>query len=319
MPPDFPMVSVIVLTYNHSAYIRQALDSILEQETTFDYEILVGDDASTDGTQEILIKYAERYPGRFRLFLREKNLGASRNAYELLTAARGKYLATCEGDDYWTDREKLEIQVKFLESHSQFIGCTHPFLIVDEFGNPLKKQHLNWVKNKKIFKLIDFQGLYLPGQPATFVRRNIFLNSHTDYSDIYKINPMIADRTLIMLFLCQGDFYRVDRNMSCYRRVFNKNHSITSKLYQNNIKRIEMDYDLNCKLEEYAKDKLKQPLRFERRRKALFADALIFFLKNRSRSSWNLTKKILKDGKKTFQYIGSFPYFIGKKVFEKFR
>ena len=95
------LVSVIVLTYNHEKYIRQALDSILMQRVDFQYEILVGDDASTDSTQEILKEYDRNYPGKSRLFLRESNLGPTKNSYELLVSAKRDYPATCEGADYW--------------------------------------------------------------------------------------------------------------------------------------------------------------------------------------------------------------------------
>lgn len=91
------MVSVIVPTYNHEKYIRKALDSILMQEVPFLYEILIGDDASCDETQDILHEYQERYPDKIRLFLHKENIGATRNSYELLTNAKGRYLATLEG------------------------------------------------------------------------------------------------------------------------------------------------------------------------------------------------------------------------------
>ena len=92
-----PMVSVIVLTYNHEKYIKQALDSILRQKVNFDYEILIGDDASTDNTVKVLKEYKSKFPNIIKLFLNEVNLGATRNAYNLLVNAKGKYLATCEG------------------------------------------------------------------------------------------------------------------------------------------------------------------------------------------------------------------------------
>ena len=85
------------------------------QKVNFKYEILVGDDCSSDDTQNVLKEYQKSNPSLFRLFLRDSNIGATKNAYELLINARGKYLATCEGDDYWTDENKLQIQVDFLE------------------------------------------------------------------------------------------------------------------------------------------------------------------------------------------------------------
>lgn len=118
-------VSVIMLAYNQEAYIAQAIESVLAQQTGFRYELLIGDDASPDGTGEIAEDYARRYPDRIRVFRRPENLGASRNAYELLCQAQGRYLAFCEGDDYWTAPDKLAVQYAFLEEHPDLIGC-HP-------------------------------------------------------------------------------------------------------------------------------------------------------------------------------------------------
>ena len=128
------MASVIVLTYNQQAYIGQALDSILMQKTRFPYEILVGDDASIDKTGSIVRSYAQAYPQIIRPFIRERNLGVTRNLYELLKHTRGKYIASCEGDDFWTDPEKLELQIDFLENHSEYSGCTHNARVIDENG-----------------------------------------------------------------------------------------------------------------------------------------------------------------------------------------
>ena len=117
--PEEPLVSVCVQTYQHVDYIEDCLEGILMQETSFSYEILLGEDASTDSTRNICIEYAERYPDKIRLFLhsRENNIeiggqptGRFNYLYNLYNA-NGKYIALCEGDDYWTDSLKLQ---KFL-------------------------------------------------------------------------------------------------------------------------------------------------------------------------------------------------------------
>src|SRR5687767_5513291 len=94
-----PKVSVDMITYNHAPYIAQALDSVLMQKVSFDYEIVIGDDCSTDGTTEILRDYQRRYPDRFKPVLREKNIGASKNATDVLRRLTGEYVACLEGDD----------------------------------------------------------------------------------------------------------------------------------------------------------------------------------------------------------------------------
>ena len=127
-------VSVIVVTYNHEKYIAKAINSILAQETDFKYEILIGDDASTDSTADIVMQYASQNPDIIKAVCREKNVGATKNAYSLLKSAKGKYLATLEGDDMWTDVNKLKLQVDFLEDNPQFIACAHKFYFADEEG-----------------------------------------------------------------------------------------------------------------------------------------------------------------------------------------
>ena len=126
-------LSIGILTYNQEKYIRQCLDSVLMQKVAFDYEIVVGDDASTDGTQDVLCDYAKRYPGKFVLLLGEKNEGISMNYKKVLTACEGEYVALCEGDDYWTDRNKLQKQVDFLENHPDygFVGAYSTLLFPD--------------------------------------------------------------------------------------------------------------------------------------------------------------------------------------------
>ena len=129
---DNPVVSICVMTYQHVNFIKECLDGILMQETNFDFEVLLGEDASTDGTREICIEYAEKYPNKIKLFLhrRENNIsiGGSPtgrfNFFYNLFSANGKYIALCEGDDYWTDPKKLQKQMDFLEENIEY-GLIH--------------------------------------------------------------------------------------------------------------------------------------------------------------------------------------------------
>lgn len=128
-----PLVSVCIQTYQHERYIKECLDSVLNQKVKFKYEILLGEDDSNDGTREICIEYAKKYPDKIRLFLhsRENNIkinghptGRFNFVYNL-THAHGKYIALCEGDDYWTDPYKLQKQVDFLENNEDYAMCFH--------------------------------------------------------------------------------------------------------------------------------------------------------------------------------------------------
>lgn len=120
-----PFVSVVMVTYNHERFLAQALDSILEQKVAFPYEIVVGEDCSTDGTREILKSYAAKHPDVIRPIYHEHNVGMQPNAMAILKKCRGKYLAALEGDDYWCDSGKLQLQVDFLENNPGHSGCCH--------------------------------------------------------------------------------------------------------------------------------------------------------------------------------------------------
>lgn len=124
-----PMVSICCLTYNHSAFISECLDGFLGQKTSFPFEILIHDDASTDGTQEIIKDYSEQYKDViFPLFEKENQFSKYSGNMDVIfnySRAKGKYIAYCEGDDYWTDPLKLQKQVDFLESHPEYSVCFH--------------------------------------------------------------------------------------------------------------------------------------------------------------------------------------------------
>ena len=121
-------VSVICTTYNQEAYIGSALEGFVNQKTNFDYEVLVHDDASTDNTASIIREYAERYPDIIRPIYQTENQYSQRKDFygELLfPSAKGEYIALCEGDDYWIDENKLQMQVDFLDQNPQYIACVH--------------------------------------------------------------------------------------------------------------------------------------------------------------------------------------------------
>ena len=122
------MVSVLCTAYNHEAYIRDALESFLAQKTDFPFEIIVNDDASPDGTAAIIREYESKYPDIIRAFYQEKNLYSQNiDAYHhfLYRESRGRYIAICEGDDFWSDPEKLQRQVHFMEAHPEYSACVH--------------------------------------------------------------------------------------------------------------------------------------------------------------------------------------------------
>lgn len=119
-----PLVSVRTSTYNHEKYIRQCIEGILMQKTTFQFEYIIGEDCSTDGTMAIVKEYAQKYPDLIRVVTDDVNVGMKNNGLRCIERCRGKYMAACEGDDWWTDPYKLQKQVDFLESHPDYLMCT---------------------------------------------------------------------------------------------------------------------------------------------------------------------------------------------------
>lgn len=121
---DKPLVSVKTITYNHEKYIAQCIEGILNQKTNFDFEYIIGEDCSTDKTMDVIQEYAAKYPDIIRVITSEQNVGATLNDQRTDDACRGKYVAFCEGDDYWTDPYKLQKQVDFLEANPNY-GLVH--------------------------------------------------------------------------------------------------------------------------------------------------------------------------------------------------
>jgi glycosyltransferase involved in cell wall biosynthesis len=114
---EAPLVSVKMITYNHKPYIARAIEGVLQQKTNFPFELVIGEDFSTDGTREIVFEYQKKYPDIIHVITSDENVGMRKNSNRTRKACRGKYLAFCEGDDYWQRQDKMQIQVDYLEKH----------------------------------------------------------------------------------------------------------------------------------------------------------------------------------------------------------
>lgn len=173
-PPEaVPVVSVCCMTYNHERFVRQCLEGFLRQETTFPIEVLIHDDASTDGTAEIVREYEARHPWLLRPIYQRENQyrqGIRPNLRFNFPRARGKYIAICEGDDYWVDSRQLQTQVEFLDAHPEYVVCYHDVTEVDEHGNDLgNRTHDKFRRDYNARELM--MGAWAP--PATRCFRNV--------------------------------------------------------------------------------------------------------------------------------------------------
>ena len=153
-----PKVSVCIISYQHEAYIATCLDSILSQQVNFEFEIILGEDHSSDKTPQIIQQYADAHPQLIKAFVRPRNVTAKRNFLHCFLQARGEYIIYIEGDDYWTDVQKLQKQVDFLDQHPDASACFHNAEIVFEDGSGRKNQLINgpeqaiWTHTQDFFK-----------------------------------------------------------------------------------------------------------------------------------------------------------------------
>lgn len=218
------ILSVIVITYGQEKYIKQAVDSIIMQKTNFKFEIIVGNDCSPDNTANILNEYKNGENYIFRIFNREKNVGPTKNLYLTIKEAKGKYVAFLEGDDYWTDENKLQMQVDFLEDpqNEKYVAVAADFNDVDLDGKFLIKHsdNIQYHKRYSNFKILQNGSLGFHGN--SLLCRNIFFTKIKDFSIIYKIDNLVADKIIPLLLTDFGDIYILDKVVGCYRLVHNR-------------------------------------------------------------------------------------------------
>jgi glycosyltransferase involved in cell wall biosynthesis len=217
-----PLVSVSVITYQHADFIEECLQGILMQKTDFPFEIIVGEDQSTDGTREICKTYAEKYPDNIRLFLRDRNtsgifdeegnrIGGFNGKWNR-KSARGKYIAICDGDDYWTDPQKLNKQVKFLESFNEFVGIATDYATVNE-SNKLVHKKGALKKDKHLIGSIYTTNSF--PKTSTVMYRNIKLNKSLNISNL----PVKNGDVILYYYMIQFGKFALLNEVCCHYRL----------------------------------------------------------------------------------------------------
>lgn len=160
-----PTVSILCITYNQEKFISKTLDGFISQEADFSYEVLIHDDASTDNTRAIIDSYASKHPGIFKTFYEDENQyskGTFDFVNDMFRASKGEYIAFCEGDDYWTDPQKLQKQVNFLRASTQYALCFHPVKIVydDKSHEDIVSSVMNGTKKYTLGELLKDNYIY---------------------------------------------------------------------------------------------------------------------------------------------------------------
>jgi glycosyltransferase involved in cell wall biosynthesis len=206
-----PLVSIICVTYNQEQYIADAICSFLSQETDFPFEVLVGEDCSIDETAEIVADFASKYPNIIRVITGPKNVGPMMNGYRLLKAVRSEFVATCDGDDYWTDNQKLQMQVDFLRDHPSCKLCTHAYTHIDSTGKKEIRRQFEadtWIDANAVIR--DCLGILITS--AQMFRYEAF----SEVADIFMDSPQGDVLLGLSAAVPEGIFY-FDKCMSAYR------------------------------------------------------------------------------------------------------
>lgn len=212
-----PLVSVCIPTFQHASFIAECLDSVLSQETSFPIEILVGEDQSSDGTREICIVYADKYPDKIRLFLNDRDdvifidgrPTGRVNFLNLFTESRGEFTALCEGDDYWTDKTKLERQIAILRTIQECSLVFHNGLVIGE-----NSQYENFSSDLKEgfygIESVISKPWFVPTQSIIFRKNLLELGEWAKH--VYNF-----DYTIQLMLATKYPFYYIDKIMSVYR------------------------------------------------------------------------------------------------------
>jgi len=259
------VVSICVQTYQHSNFIKQCLDGLLMQETDFLFEILLGEDDSTDGTREICIEYAEKFPDKIRLFLhhRENNIEINGNPtgrfnflYNLYNAC-GKYIAFCEGDDYWTDPLKLQKQIDFLENNKDYVLSFHDVNINNTRKNSVNNYRMVGFLNNNNLETEDLlKPWFIP--TCSIVFRN---------SDKFSLPKWFAlsangDIALLLLLSLEGKFKYLNEIMGVYR-MHDNGISVSFTGYSNVFSMIHLYQNFNEYTNKKFETKLHQAMKSE--------------------------------------------------------
>ena len=202
---------MVVLAYNHEQFLRQALESVLAQQMDFTYELVVGEDCSTDQTRAIVREYAARYPAIFRPIYQPHNVGMGANFQACLLACRGEYIALLEGDDYWTSTHKLHRQVSFLDAHPDFTLCFHP--VADQYEDGSRPDSLPPARAQDEYSFADFlTPIYTIVSTGSLVLRHVPLAWPTW---LFTVKPI--DFPLVVLYAELGKAKRLPEVMGVYR------------------------------------------------------------------------------------------------------
>ncbi len=240
-------ISILITTYNLSSYIDETLASVMRQKTDASFEVLVGDDGSTDDTVAKVSLWQEKYPGRIRVYVMDRDPSvqyqriarASKNRLRLIRHARGRYLMFLDGDDFYTDDTKLEKQFRFLEApeHAEIIACGHN---IDIFRSGEKSRPMNRRRNAAVFSASDYwkYGMYMHSDTLMF--RNVYEKSRgAELPENY-----YDDNMILFCLLKYGRIAYLSDSMAAYRQLDNSSWNSVDSLEKSIINLMDLDVEL---------------------------------------------------------------------------
>ncbi|MBQ4518409.1 MAG: glycosyltransferase [Clostridia bacterium] len=219
-------VSVYCLAYNHAKYIRKALDGFVMQKTNFAYEVFVHDDASTDGTADIIREYEAKYPHIIKGIYQTENQHSQKIPIvttHILPNMSGEYIACCEGDDYWIDENKLQMQYDIMQTHPEVVFCAHKVQCVNEDmsmnsrvipGDGCGLHENKLLSKEELSDLLFIKGAYAFHTSSYFISKKVFVSEERQQLR----TKMNGDQTIMYATLLYGNTYFINQIMS-YRRL----------------------------------------------------------------------------------------------------
>ena len=246
------MVAISLICYNHAPFLRKCLDSILMQKVNFRYQVVVGEDCSTDNSREILKEYEEKYPDIFVMIYNEKNLGPSGNSINVKKRLTGKYIVGGETDDFWVDENRLQKQFDFLETHPEYVAVGSNLYAVDAEGKRAQIDLFDYQVNKS-YELKDYlkYGLTLHGN--TFMYRNVIPFHSEKYLNLRSVATTMGDVITRVLLYDQGKIFIMPDIMHAHRSgattpssfsYSNRTHALEyTKMYCRIVDALEIYFD----------------------------------------------------------------------------
>lgn len=241
-----PMVSIVCTSYNHGDYLAEAIESFLMQKTNFEFEILIYDDASTDHSPQVIKQYESKYPSLIKPIYQTQNQYSKGVRVEMFNHNRaiGKYIAVCEGDDYWTDPDKLQKQVDYMEEHP---ACSMTVHAADRVLSD-KKKVLSTVRPEKGNAIFSVDRVIEGGGDLIATNTMVYSKEKVRVLAPFYLNAVVGDYPLVILAALHGTVDYLDENMSAYR--VGVKGSWTERELATSMKRINHYHDMEKMFDE---------------------------------------------------------------------